>query len=264
MINILFIGDIVGQDGRNIVFKFLPELKEKYNIDFTIVNGENSAHGKGITSKIYKQFINNGIDAITLGNHSFSKQEIKNDFNDLDRLIRPYNLEIEKELGKGFRVFDVKGLKLGILNIMGKVFMHNVFIDPFETMSYLLFQEKIREKYKIDLLLVDLHAEATSEKVLFGHYFKNHLIATLGTHTHVQTADDRIIDGMAYISDVGMCGVFDSVIGRDIDEMIESMIYHNKTHYTLAKGEAILCGVVIEIDETTKRATNIERIQIRP
>lgn len=123
-----------------------------------------------------------------------------------------------------------------------------MLVDPFETMSKLLYQDKIKSKHKIDLLLVDLHAEATSEKVLFGHYFKEHLIATLGTHTHVQTADDRIIDGMAYISDVGMCGVYDSVIGRDIDEMIESMIYHNKTYYTLAKVK--LCYVVvIEVDD---------------
>lgn len=264
MIKILFIGDIVGQSGRDIVFDLLPKLKQQYDVDFTIVNGENSAHGKGITTKIYKQLIDAGVDCITLGNHAFSKAEIKNTINELDRLIRPMNLLNEPNLGSAYRVFDVKGYRLAVVNLMTKVFMYNVETSPFDAMSKLLYQDKIIKNEDIDFIFVDLHGEATSEKILFAHYFQHAVQAVVGTHTHVQTADERLVGNCAFISDVGMCGCYDSIIGRDIEETIESVVHGNKTHYQIAIGDAILCAVVVTIDEQSKKAISIERIQIRP
>ena len=136
--------------------------------------------------------------------------------------------------------------------------MHENSNDAFSTMSEILSETDA------DLYFVDFHAEATAEKILFAHYFKNSLTAVIGTHTHVQTADERIMSGMAYLSDAGMCGVYDSVIGRDIDEMIDNIIKHKETRFTVADGDAMLCGAIIEIDKNTKRAINIERVQIRP
>lgn len=253
---ILFIGDIVGRPGRDIVFANLAKLKTKYEIDFTIVNGENSAHGKGITTKIYDQFLACGVDCITMGNHSFSKSAIIEHLDDLKQLIVPYNHI--KGLGKGLRIYTFKGYRFGVCNLMGEAFMSEVSFSPFEAM------DRIIAKYPNVPFIVDLHAEATSEKLLFAHYYQKHVIATLGTHTHVQTADERLIGGEAYISDVGMCGAFDSIIGRDIDELISNRIKKQPTHFTVALGPAQLCAVVIDIDINSSQAVAIERIQIRP
>lgn len=253
---ILFIGDIVGRPGRDIVFASLDKLKKDYHIDFTIANGENSAHGKGITSKIYHQFIDAGIDCITMGNHSFSKSEIIESLDSMDRLIVPHNHI--KQVGVSARVFDIDGFKLCVCNILGEVFMTEVTCSPYVAMNDIL------PKYPNASFLVDLHAEATSEKILFAHYYKDKVIATLGTHTHVQTADERLIGNEAYISDVGMCGAYDSIIGRDIDEMINNRIKAANTRFTVASGAAQLCACVVDIDTEEKKAVSITRIQIRP
>ena len=254
--NILFLGDIVGRGGRDIVFKHLKQLQEDFAIDFTIVNGENSAHGKGITSKIYYQLKDYGVNAITLGNHAYAKSEIKEVIEGLDDLIAPYNHLVQ--IDKGYQVYTVKGLKLCVINLLGSALMYDNHQDAFSSLSDIL------NKVKADLYFVDFHAEATSEKMLLAQYFKNKVTAVIGTHTHVQTADERLIEGTAYLSDVGMCGVYDSIIGRDINEMIDNIILKQKTSYTIAKGPSILCGCVIEIDENTKQATSIKRVQIRP
>lgn len=256
MIKILFLGDIVGKDGRDIIFHYLPIIKSEYDIDFTIVNGENSAHGKGITYKIYRRFKEAGIDAITLGNHALSKKEILDHIDDCQDLIFPYNLSFD--IDRSPRIYRVKGLDLCVCNILGTAFMIENTCDQFKAM------EKILHDHRADLYFVDLHGEATAEKILFAYNFKDELIAVCGTHTHVQTADERIIDGCAFISDVGMNGVYDSVIGRDIQEMKDAMIKKEKTHFTVASGPAIFCGVIIEVDERTKRAVSIKRLQIRP
>lgn len=254
--NILFLGDIVGRAGRDIVFKHLKQLQNDYEIDFTIVNGENSAHGKGITTKIYSQFKTMGIDAITLGNHAYAKGEIKEYIASLNDLIAPYNHLVQ--IDKGYQVYMVNGLKLCVCNLLGSALMYENNQDAFSAL------EDIINITKADLYIVDFHAEATSEKMLLAQYFKNRVSAVIGTHTHVQTADERLIEGTAYISDAGMCGVYDSIIGRDIEEMVNNIIKKEKTTYTIAKGPAILCGCVISIDEHTKKATDIKRIQIRP
>lgn len=254
--NILFLGDIVGRDGRDIIFRYLPKIKEDERIDFTIANAENSAHGKGITIKLYNQFIRAGIDALTLGNHSYSKKEIIDHLQECELLIAPYNFE--PYIHQGFRIFDVCGIRLCVCNLLGEAFMMPTRMSPFDAM------EEILDKTCADIYFVDLHAEATAEKILFGQYFKDRITAVCGTHTHVQTADERLMGNMAYISDVGMNGVYDSVIGRDIEEMSRAHIKMEKTRYTIATGPAILSAVVINIDTTQKIATSIKRIQIRP
>lgn len=255
--NILFLGDIVGKVGRNVVINNLQSLKEKYAIDFTIINGENAAHGKGITSRIYNQLMSSGANCITMGNHTFSKSELKIVINDLENLIRPMNLD-PINYGQAYKIYNVNGLDLCVCNISGSIFMDRIVESPFTSM------DKILENTNADLYLVDFHAETTSEKITFANYYSNDLVAVLGTHTHVQTADERIINNLAFISDVGMCGAFDSVLGRDTDEVIRQMVYHEKTSYTVSENDAMLCGVVINIDEKTKKAKSINRIQIRP
>ena len=254
--NILFLGDIVGSSGRDIVFQYLKQLQTEYAIDFTIANAENSAHGKGISFKIYERLLKEGVNCITMGNHSFSKKEIIPHLAQMNDMVVPYNFL--EELHQGYKIYDVLGQKLCVINLLGSALMHPNRLDPFVSL------EEILNKTKADLYFVDMHAEATSEKRLMAEYFKDRLIALVGTHTHVQTADERIIGNLAFISDVGMCGAYDSIIGRDIDEMIKAMIKHEKTRYEIALGPAVLSACVIRVDQEMKKAIDIKRIQIRP
>ncbi len=252
---ILFVGDIVSKPGRKVLAKHLENLQSEYKIDFTIVNAENAAHGKGLTPKIYNQIINMGVDAITLGNHAYAKEEIFEIINE-EKLVRPINLVTTKK-GSGFRLFDVLDKKVLVGNICGEAFMHNVDPNPF--IASQAFTEA-----EADIKIIDLHGEATAEKIAYMHNFKNDFTAILGTHTHVQTADEDIFNGCAYITDVGMTGPYESVIGRDIDEVVSRFVDNEQTYYKVSKNEAVLCGVVIEIDDKTNRAVSIKRIQIRP
>lgn len=255
--NILFLGDIVGKRGREIIRDFLPSLKEEYNIDFTIANGENSAHGKGITYKIYNELRTYGIDAITMGNHTYAKKELLEHISKMDILVVPENI-IDK-VGQGYRVFEVNGLKLCVCNILGAALMGDYMSDPF--VAY----QKIIDHVKADIFFVDLHAEATAEKRIFAEYFGKNAAIVVGTHTHIQTADEAILkNGVAFISDVGMCGPYDSIIGRDKNECIANMVYHEKTRFEMCESEAILNAVVIEVDDNTKLPISIKRIQRRP
>lgn len=255
--NILFIGDIVGSVGRQMVKNHLSSLKSQYQIDLTIANGENSAHGKGITSKIYYDLINQGVDYITMGNHTFSKGELLTFIHEAKRLVRPENMA-PTNLGMGVLVVKVKDKDVAIINLCAKVWMDNVVESPFVAM------EKILNRVQADVYFVDFHGETTSEKIAFAQHFKKRCTAVVGTHTHVQTADERLIEGCAFISDAGMCGVYDSILGRDIEEVLQRFVYDIPTHYTIATGEGMFNGVVIRVDEETNRATSIERIQIRP
>ena len=255
--NILFVGDIVGKAGRAILYARLVSLKQAHHIDFTIVNGENIAHGKGMTLKLYEELLANGVDAITLGNHAYSKSDILAFIQKSKHLVRPLNMHPQTH-GKGIQEFEVKGKTLRIINMIGSVFMDNVVETPFEAM----YQLERFNKGKI--VIVDLHAEATSEKIAFAYQFKDQCAAVLGTHTHVQTADERIIDGCAFISDVGMTGPFNRVIGRDIQEVLDRFNGNYSKRFTVSEEPAQLCAVVISIDEESMRATHIQRIQIRP
>ena len=257
---ILFLGDIVGKSGRDIVSSILYGLKKEYGADLVIANAENSAHGKGITYKIYKQLLNEGIDYISMGNHTFSKAEIYNHIEDMDRLVIPYN-HSKRTTDNYYKMITYKGIKFCLTNILGSVLMPEANSDPYTAFKAVL--EKT-EQLSPDFYFVDLHAETTAEKRLFLEYFKDKAKIVLGTHTHVQTADEAILDGCAFISDAGMCGSYRSVIGRDIEESIKSGIEKEKTVYTIASGVGIHCGVVIEIDDKNRIPVSIHRIQIRP
>lgn len=255
--NVLFIGDIVGSVGRNVVAKYIPQLKETYALDLIIANGENSAHGKGITKKIYYQLRNMGIDVITMGNHTFSKNDIFQFINDVDRMARPANME-PLEYGDHTIIVHALNKRIAITNLSGEVWMNNVVDSPFFCM------EDILHDIDADIYFVDFHGEATSEKIAFTYCFADRIQAVVGTHTHVQTADERIVHGCAAITDLGMCGAYTSVLGRDVDEIITRFTTEERTKFKIAEGEGIFCGAVVTIDDETNRATKIERIQIRP
>ena len=254
---ILFIGDIVGKSGRAAVYARLGLIKKEYNIDFTIVNGENIAHGKGITEKLYNELIEKGVDAITLGNHAYSKADVLSFIDHSKSLIRHINM-YPNEYGYGVRDFYVKGKTIRIINLIGSVFMDKVLESPFESMK------KLHKTNSEKIVIVDLHAEATSEKIAFAYQFKNECSAVIGTHTHVQTADEKIIDGCAFITDVGMSGSFKSIIGRDISEVLDKFNGNSITRFTVSENPAQVCAVVIDIDDKTLRATSIKRLQFRP
>ncbi len=255
--NILFLGDVVAKSGRDAVISQLPQLKKKYSADFTIINGENSAHGKGITYKIYQSLKDAGADVITLGNHTFSKSEIKGNFIQCPDMIRPGNLE-PQDIGRPYIIKECCGRKIAVVNLLGSVFMDIATEEPVTVMHRLL------KEINADVIIVDLHAEATSEKQVFFQVFRDQVTAVIGTHTHVQTADEQIIKGCAYITDAGMCGPFESILGRDIDEVISRMVYKEQTRYTPSEKPSVICGVLIRTDDTTNRSVSIERIQIRP
>ncbi len=257
MIKILFIGDIVGKSGRNVVFDNISSLRNKHNIDLTIANAENSAHGKGISEKIYNQLIEAGVDVVTMGNHTFSKLTIFNFINKADKMVRPINME-PIDVGNNFLTVEVKGYKFCIYNILGNVFMDKALDSCFQ------ITEELLAEVEADFYLCDFHGEATSEKIAYAYNFKDRLHAVIGTHTHVQTADERIIGNLGFITDVGMCGAYDSVLGREIEETLNKVVRNKKTSYTIAEGDGIFCGVILTLDELTRKAIDIERIQIKP
>ncbi len=253
---ILFLGDVVARVGREAVRSRLADLKRRYEADFTIINGENAAHGKGITSGIYRELIEAGADVITLGNHAFAKSAITNQFEQCPYLVRPANMEPE-HVGRCWVIRECRGKRVAVVNILGGVFMDLSLGESYPVM------ERILQEIDADIIVVDLHAEATGEKELFWFRYRDRVSAVIGTHTHVQTADERIKDGCAYISDAGMCGSFDSVLGRDSRELLARSL-GEPTRYTPADTPAVLCGVLIVIDDSTDRAVKITRIQERP
>lgn len=253
---LLFIGDIVGKSGRKAVEKQLSSLIKQHQIDVVLANAENAAHGKGITEKIYQELISYGVNYMSLGNHAFSKDDIKTFIQHADRLIRPANM-YPLEYGKGYVDFEVKGVPFRFINLCGTVFMENIAQNPF------LEMEKIKARPNA-CTIVDLHAEATSEKAAFFELYKEKCTLIVGTHTHIQTADESVRNGCAFISDVGMTGPYHSIIGRDIQEVLDRFRGIVSKKFTVAEGEAIFSAILVEIDETSRRATHIERIQIRP
>ena len=254
--NILFLGDVVARSGREAVVHDLPALQREYGADFTIVNGENAAHGKGITKKIYKQLVAAGADVITLGNHAFSKREILDDINDCPAMIRPANME-PLHAGSSCVIKECCGKRIAVINILGMAFM-NATAHPIPVM------EELMKGLEADIIIVDLHGEATSEKILFARYFSGKVTAVIGTHTHVQIADETIINGCAFITDTGMCGPYDSVLGRDTGEVLSRLLDDMPTYYKPASGRVVICGCLIEVDDKTNRAVRITRIQKRP
>ena len=251
---ILFIGDIVGKIGRRIVKEKINYFVEKYDIDFVIANGENATHGKGLIYNHYNELINAGIDCITLGNHYDSKNEIRRYIERVDRLVRPANL-IKPFPGEGSIIFDIDGINVRVTNILGSAFINEEVNNPYYAMLQILDNEE--EQVTIDI--VDFHAETTAEKMGCARAFDGKVSAVLGTHTHVQTNDARILpNGTAFISDVGMCGEYDSVLGFETNSVVNKTIYGYNDKFTLnEEGTGLFCAVVIDIDEHTGKANSI-------
>ena len=250
---ILFIGDIVGKSGRQIVADSLPKIRDEYEIDFVIANGENSAHGKGITPRIYRFFMELGIDCVTMGNHSFAKSEIIKHYDACPNLLIPANIE-PLDFGNYYKVYEVEGKTICVVNLYGQAFMNHVADAPFPYMDYVI------DNVEADYIFVDFHGEANAEKIFFARMYQNDIDAVVGTHTHVQTADEQMFKDCAYITDVGMCGPKEGVIGRDFEELYAITILEERTHYTLAEGEAMFNAVVIDIDSETMTSKSIQRI----
>ena len=254
---ILFLGDVVGISGRSMILNNLfSEIKNK-NIDFVIVNGENSADpGVGITEEICKDFFNCGVDVITTGNHVWDQKKIMLHIEKENRLLRPKNL-FEPSPGKGFGVFTAQnGLKVGVLNLMGNVFMKKCE-DAFESAGNFMKKYQLKEHY--DFLIVDFHGEITSEKNAMGHFFDGKATLVVGTHTHIPTNDARVLKGgTAYQTDAGMCGDYDSVIGMNKNNSINRFLKNKSTKHFPAIGEATLSGVIVDCDVETGLAINIE------
>jgi metallophosphoesterase (TIGR00282 family) len=257
--NILMIGDVVGEPGRKILARELPGLVERHRIDLVIANGENAAGGFGITPKIAEEFFRMGVHVITGGNHIWDKKEILDYIVSQPRLIRPANYP-EGCPGAGSVVVETAAKeKVAVLHLMGRVFMVN---------SDCPFQVGKREveylQTRASTIIVDFHGEATSEKQAMGWYLDGKVAAVLGTHTHVQTADDRILpNGTAYLTDVGMTGPFHSVIGVRKDQVLEKFLTSMPSRFEMAGGPSILSAAVVQVDGQWGKAVSIERIQIR-
>ena len=254
---ILFIGDIVSSSGRGMVSRYLKDIKTNYEIDFVIANGENAAHGKGITEKIYLELLSYGVDAVTLGNHFLLASESLNVLERSEKLVRPLNIHSSIP-GSGSRVFDVKGHKVRVNNLLGKVFINDLNpTNPFDAID-----EVLKDSNEL-IHFVDLHAEATAEKLSIGWYLDGKVSAVIGTHTHVPTADERIFpQGTAYLTDVGMTGPYDGIIGTRRDLVIHKQRTGLPTKFDIQEGEAQLCACVIDIDEETGKSRSIFRINI--
>jgi len=251
-IKILFIGDIVGRPGRRTVRELLPSIKEEGGIDFVVANGENLAAGKGMTYNKYQEMIDIGIDYFTSGNHIWNNKDIIKHLDDEKvKIIRPLNYP-EGSPGRGVgKISD----DILIINVQGRVFMKDDVDDPFTA----VLNQVTKNKDKI--IIVDIHAEATSEKVALGHYLDGKVSVVLGTHTHVQTADERILKkGTGYITDVGMTGPDDSVLGVKKDIIIEKFLTQLPASHKVASGDTIFNAVVLDINKKTKKCTKIKRI----
>ena len=249
---ILFIGDIVGNPGRRATTQFLDEHRHKY--DFIVANGENAAGGKGLTFEIVDQLLASGVSVITTGNHVWDKKEIFDFVDTTPQLIRPANYPTEVP-GRGFMIATSGDgeTQLGVINLAGQIFM-NRYANPFHALNEILLQVKAVTPY----ILLDFHAEATSEKIAMGWHADGRVSAVIGTHTHVQTADARVLPhGTAYITDVGMTGPHDSVIGTRIEEVINGFLTMMPMRFVVAKGNVKLCAVEIELEEATGRAVSI-------
>ena len=260
---LLFIGDIVGQPGRNAVKQLLPKLREQHALDFVIANGENSAGGSGITPKTAEEIFSAGVDVITSGDHLWDQKEVMELLADEKRFLRPLNYPPGTP-GQGAGVFEVPSpgskvqspVSVGVLNVQGRTFM-----PPLEH-PFLLAREEVkwlRELTKI--ILVDFHAEATSEKIAFARFLDGQVSAVVGTHTHVQTADEQIFPGgTAYLSDAGFTGPHESVLGREIEPVIRRFLTNMPQRFEVAKERMILHGAVIEIDDASGKALKIQRV----
>ena len=254
---IFFLGDIVGKSGRTAINKNLKQIIKDKKIDFVVVNGENAAdQGVGITEEISNELFSLGVDVITTGNHVWDQKETTNHIERETRLLRPENL-MPNSPGKGFGIYKTKkGFKVGVLNLMGNVFMKKCE-NVFETANKFLNKYKLKEDY--DFLIVDFHGEITSEKMAMGHFFDGKATLLVGTHTHVPTNDCRILlNGTAYLTDAGMCGDYNSVIGMNKENSLNRFLKKESQKHYPAEGEGTLCGLIVECNISNGLANKVE------
>lgn len=255
---VLAVGDIVGEAGVRKLKGILPDLKKSDEIDFVVTNGENAAGGMGLLERNFKDLLEAGTDVVTMGNHTWGKKDIFK-FIDHSQLLRPANYP-KGVVGKGLGIYEYKGKKIAVMNLMGRVDLNILTENPF-----VMAKEMVDElQGKVDMIFIDFHAEATAEKIAMGRFLDGKITALWGTHTHVQTADEQILpNGTAYITDLGMTGPKDSVIGMDISASLKRFETTLPEKYKLAEGECIFNAVEFEIDDETNKVTEVKRIFIK-
>jgi metallophosphoesterase (TIGR00282 family) len=257
-VKILFIGDVVGAPGRKIIAQALPRLIHRWGLDLVVCNAENSAAGSGLTVKCYEELKEAGVDAFTLGDHAYRRDEVHELFGRSDRVCRPANYPPDAPGPESVLVEARDGTVVGVFSVLGRTFMKPIDC-PFRAADRVI--EAIGRN--ASLILVDVHAEATSEKQLMGRYLDGRVAAVLGTHTHVATADEQILPGgTAYHTDVGMTGPYESILGRRIDRVMAATLTAVPNHFDVASGDPRLCGALVEVDPATGRATAITRVRV--
>ena len=254
---ILFFGDVFSKLGRKALESNLKRIKENEKINFVIINGENISHGKGMNEGHYYWLLSQGANVITLGSHSFQQRSINNIIDDAKCLVRPYNY-IEEKPGVGYVTVNYNGIKITVMQMLGQVFMAEEATNPFTATQELL------EKIDSEIIIVDFHCESTSEKIAYGYAFDGKVTAILGTHTHVQTADERILDnGTAYITDVGMTGPLNSVIGVKKEIIVDRYMNGGRHRFDPEdEGLTQFSAVILELDEKTHKVTHIDRLHV--
>ena len=259
MLKILILGDVIGDPGRKAVETFVHQMKETGEIDCAIINAENAAAGAGITETIAKEMFRQGADVITLGDHTFDKKkEIEGYLAKTPLIIRPVNYP-RGVPGKGSCIVECKGTQIGVINVMGQVFMRNQFSSPFEALDIEIAK---LNKEGVKVIIVDLHAEATSEKMAVSWYVDGRVSAVVGTHTHVPTADERVTEkGTACLTDLGMTGPYDSVIGFDKEVILKKFLTQIHSRHEVAKNDVRLSGAIVTVDPYSGKAISITRIQ---
>jgi metallophosphoesterase (TIGR00282 family) len=259
VMRILFLGDIVGEPGREAIYARLPDLKKEEEIDFIIANGENIAGGRGITPKLAIELLRAGIAVVTTGDHVWDQKEIIDYFPTEPRLLRPINWP-EGTVGAGSVVLETAKGKVAVLNAQGRVFMQPPLEDPFVAAEK--EAQRLRDEEGVKVVFVDFHAEATSEKIGFGHHLDGKVSAVVGTHTHVQTADERILPGgTAVLSDAGMCGPHHSVLGRAVESVVWRFRTGMPTRFPIAKGPVELGGMIVDVDTESGKAVAVKRFR---
>lgn len=263
---ILFFGDIVGKPGRQAIKKILPDLKKRFEPDLVLANGENLAHGKGITKESVAEVLETGIDYLTLGNHTFAIKGASEILDDKKiPIIRPANWA-PKVPGRGYEIIKIRSKKILLVNLIGRVFMGAQYDNPFSCINQILDEYSLKDedgKEKMSAILIDWHAEATSEKIIMGCYLDGKVSAVLGTHTHIGTDDYRVLPaGTAYVSDIGMTGVQDSILGVDKEIILKRFLTQINYRMEVASGPVLVETVLITLDDKTGLAQNIEKVKI--